>query len=323
MTSGPPIRGYILKGWLLLMVFFGGFGTWASVATLVSAAIANGSVKVDSSRKTIQHLDGGIVREVFVKDGDRVRQGQTLVKIDDAEATADLKKAQDDIAALTAENDALKEQLPTMQEQLKDQRTLYAKGFARKPEMYDLQRTLTKVNGDIAANEKRLAALHEAETRARLKLDRNVVTAPLDGIVMNLRLHTIGGVVAPGGPILDLVPIQDTLVIEVRIQPSDIDVVRPDLPATLRFVAYKQRMTPTVDGRVTRVSPDALIDEKSGATFFLATVEADLDSLKRVPNVKPYPGMPVEVAIVTGQRTPLAFLMQPFTDSLARAFKEQ
>ena len=122
---------------------------------------------------------------------------------------------------------------------------------------------------------------------------------------------------------LDLVPARDKLVLEVKIQPIDIDVVRPDLPATVRFVAYKQRTTPVVEGRVTRVSADAVTEERTGITYFLATVEADADQLSRVPQVKLYPGMPVEVGIVTGKRTMLAYLLQPFTDSFAHAFHEE
>ena len=85
---------------------------------------------------------------------------------------------------------------------------------------------------------------------------------------MNLRVHTPGGVLQPGGEILDLIPTRDRLVLEVKIQPNDIDVVRPGLPAMVRLIAYKQRTTPTVEGKVTRVSADALPDERTGNTFF-------------------------------------------------------
>ena len=140
---------------------------------------------------------------------------------------------------------------------------------------------------------------------------------------MNLRVHTPGGVIQPGGEILDLVPVQDKLVFEVKIRPNDIAVVRPGLPATVRFLAYKQRTTPTVDGRVTLVSADAMTEQQTGSAYFLATVEVDADQLAHAPNVKLYPGMPVEAAIVTSKRTMLEFLFQPFADSFAHAFKEE
>jgi multidrug efflux pump subunit AcrA (membrane-fusion protein) len=95
------------------------------------------------------------------------------------------------------------------------------------------------------------------------------------------------------------------------------------LPASVRFVAYKQRTTPTADGKLVRVSADAMTEERTGNTYFLGTVEVDGDQLSRMHQVKLYPGMPVEAAIVTGRRTMLAFLFQPFTDSFAHAFHEE
>lgn len=164
---------------------------------------------------------------------------------------------------------------------------------------------------------------------------RNSITAPQDGVVMNLRFHTVGGVVSPGAEILDIVPDREKLVLEVRVQPIDIDVVRPDLPATIRFVAYKQRTTPVIEGRVTRVSADATSDAqrrssmssgdagRNDVPYFLATIEVSPDEMARVPNVKLYPGMPIAAAIVTGEQTLFDFLVQPITDSFARAFREE
>src|SRR4029079_2392052 len=123
--------------------------------------------------------------------------------------------------------------------------------------------------------------------------------------------------------VLDLIPTGDKLVLEVKIQPIDIDVVRPDLPATIHLAAYKQPTTPAAEQNGTRVSADVVPEERTGFTYFLATVEVGTDQLARVPNVKLYPGMPVEAAIVTGSRTMLAFLLQPFTDSFSRAFREE
>jgi HlyD family secretion protein/epimerase transport system membrane fusion protein len=113
------------------------------------------------------------------------------------------------------------------------------------------------------------------------------------------------------------------MMLEVKIQPLDIDMVRPELPATVRFVAYKQRITPTVEGRVKWVAADVTTDEKTNASYYLARVEVSSDELRSVPNVRLYPGMPVDVSIVTGQRTLLAYLMQPLVDSFAHAFREK
>jgi HlyD family secretion protein/epimerase transport system membrane fusion protein len=331
----PPIGRYVAGGIAVIGLLFGGLGSWAALAPLTSAAIAPGVVKVDTSSKVVQHLEGGIIRDILVRDGEAVKKGQVLVRLDDADAEADLNAIHGQIGALEAEITSTREQLPSVEEQLSDQRSLYKKGFARKPVLLDLERTVTQLNGQIAANEQRLLSLREQERKAQAKTDRNVITAPQDGVVMNVRFHTVGGVVPPGGEILDLVPDRDKLVLEVKVQPIDIDVVRPDLPATIRFVAYKQRTTPAIDGKVTRVSADTTTDEQRGssaktgaevgkdAPYFLATIEVGPDQLARVPNVKLYPGMPIEAAIVTGQRTLLDFLIQPMTDSFARAFREE
>jgi multidrug efflux pump subunit AcrA (membrane-fusion protein) len=318
----PPIRTFIVKGKVVIACLFGGFGLWAALAPLTSAAIAPGVVKVDSSRKTIQHLEGGIVREILVREGDVVKQGQVLVRLDGGDAEADFNSTRGQIHALEAENAALEQQLPSIEEQLKDQLSLYSKGYARKPQLFELERTVAKTKGDIEANKNRLLSLREQERKLGARVARNFVAAPQDGTVMNLRIHTPGGVIGPGGAILDLVPAGDKLVLEVKIQPVDIDVVRPDLPAMVHFVAYKQRTTPVVEGKVRMISADAVTEERTGATYFLATIEVDNDQLSRVPQVKLYPGMPVNATIVTGKRTLLAFLLQPITDSFDRAFRE-
>lgn len=323
LSAEPPIRPYVVRGGIVVAVLLGGFGMWAATAPLTSAAIAPGTVKVDSSRKTVQHLEGGIIREILVREGDMVRQGQVLVRLDPVEAEADVNVIREQIAALKAEIQVSQQQLPTVEEQLSDAQSLYAKGYGRKPQLFELQREVTRLKGDIAANGSRLLALREQERKASAKAARGDVTAPQDGVIMNLRVHTRGGIIQPGGEILDLVPARDELIVEVKIQPMDIDVVRPDLPATIRFVAYKQRTTPTVDGKVTRVSPDAITETQTGRTYFVATIEVNKQELRRVTNVKLYPGMPIEAAIISGKRTMLAFLFQPFSDSFARAFQEE
>ena len=229
IPAEPPIKPYIVKSKIVIAVLFGGFGLWAAFAPLTSAAVAPGVVKVDSYRKTVQHLEGGIVSEILVHDGDAVVQGQPLVRLDDADAEADLNAVGGQIGALEAETSAIKEQLPSLEEQLADERGLFQKGYAKKSQIFELERTVLKMKGDVEANENRLTSLREQQAKARAKTERNVVTAPQDGVVMNLRTHTPGGVIAPGGDVLDLVPSRDKLVLEVKVQPIDIDVVTTGL----------------------------------------------------------------------------------------------
>ncbi len=154
-------------------------------------------------------------------------------------------------------------------------------------------------------------------------LVRRAIVSPIAGTVVNLRFFTPGGVIRPGDPIMDIVPLDDQLVIEAQIRPIDIDVVRPGLAAQVRLTAFKQRTTPTLEGRVVYVSADRLIDAASGAAYFTARIEIPAAALARLVGVALYPGMPAEVMVVTGRRTALEYLLAPLTESFGRAFREE
>jgi HlyD family secretion protein/epimerase transport system membrane fusion protein len=141
--------------------------------------------------------------------------------------------------------------------------------------------------------------------------------------VLNLRYHTLGGVVEPGGAILDLVPQDDSLIIEARVNPADIDVVHEGLPARVALIAYKSRTTPQLNGTVRQVSADTLTDERTGERYFVARIEIDREELARLDGIRLAAGMPAEAFIETGRRTLLEYLIQPLTDSFRRAFREE
>jgi HlyD family type I secretion membrane fusion protein len=155
---------------------------------------------------------------------------------------------------------------------------------------------------------------------------RTLVTAPSEGIVTGLKFHTVGGVVSPGEPIMDIVPQSDRLVLEVQIRPVDIDVVEPGLPARVIFSAYKSRRMPMLTGKVTQVSADAFHEQQGeqAQSYYTARIEVDGEQLRKLDTqVKLTPGMPAEVFINTGTRTFLGYLFSPISDSLRRAFKEE
>lgn len=424
----PNLETWIRLGAFACFGLFGGFLLWASLAPIASAALGNGTVKVETSRKIVQNLEGGLLREILIGEGQKVHKGQTLFRLDsvDADADRDLLQGQYDLLiarewrlkALRAGLDqpdatqfdvaqrrprlqealvsqlqifeeqrnslakqvdvwkkrrdqfsvqahatqiqvsALKAQKPLLEEELKDARNLFGKGYGLKPRVLGLERQVESMRGEIATITGKLASLQEqarevdaqilsltsteakrvseelqdvqtkkSEAEDSLKKimarhGRREVVSPVDGIAMNIRTLTVGGIIAPGGPLVDIVPSGEKLILEAKLQPTDIDAIRPDLETSVRFVAYKQRSTPVVKGKVVRISADAVNDERGGASFYVATVEVHPDELARVPHVRLYPGMPVEIAIITGQRTMLAYLMQPFTDSLARSFRE-
>lgn len=432
----PPLqvpthtRGTVLLGVFLVLVLFGGLGTWVVLAPLKSAAVAPGLVAVENQRKTIQHLEGGIVRELFVKNGDYVRKGDLLLVLDQVKAgavyervlsslrhlaamEARLKAERDGAQAVIFSHPALadrddpevarviaqqthqfesrranyegrravlqqrnaqlerqieglrkqvastEEQLRLIELELKDVRTLVAKRLARKPRLLALQRSEASLQGKVGELEARIALANERMTETRLKLltmeaeraenidkeladvqprladveervkqskdvlTRTQIIAPVSGKIINLRAQTIGGVLRPGEPILEIVPDKDRLVIEAQVQPLDIDVVHPGLPAQVRFTAFSFRRTPSVQGEVVYVSADRMVDPATGRAFYVAHVSIPQEEMALVPEVKLYPGMPVDVLIETGERTVAEAVLAPVLDSMARAFREQ
>jgi HlyD family secretion protein len=426
----PPTRFATLFGLIALTLFLGGFGAWSALAPLSEAAAGPGVIKVEGNRRTIQHLEGGIVREILVRDGDRVRAGDVLMRLDDVAAGAQLQAldaqrlflaAQD--ARLTAElagapvvtwpeellarrNDprvadaiagqtalfiarrtafesnqqvlaaridqlraatesarsqlaSQERQMALIREEMRGVAELLRLGLERRPRLLALQRAEASlvgnrddIIGQIQRNEASIAET-EAQMRAqddmrrseyskeqrevrdriaevdeRLRQARDVaarrdIVSPVSGSVLNLRFFTVGGVVRPGDPVLDIVPSDDRLIAEVQVSPTDIDVVHPGLLAEVRLPAFKQRLVPYLHGKVTFVSADAVFDERTRTSHYRVNVAIDDDQLARLQGVELTPGMPVEVMILVGERTFWQYITQPLRDSFARAFREQ
>ncbi len=417
---------------LMVAVIFGViFIGWASIAPIDSAAIANGSVVLDANRKTIQHLEGGIITEIMVEDGDEVIAGQPLIKLNPVYAKAvnktvtsnlllaratearliaerdeldeiefdgmfvnagsdkevtkiinsqkslfksrrDLMNGRtnllekriaqlnDHIEGIEAQQEASKTQLEIIKEEIETVAELLKKGHTKKSRLLALQRAEAKLKGEmgnfkaettktrekITENEIQMLNLkvdNHREILSELKevqaevnnlqeklsastdvYERTVITAPQSGKVTGLKFHTIGGVIPAGAPIMDIVPQDDILVIEARVSPQDIDIVHEGLDAKVMLSAYRSRFVPRLDGKVTRVSADKFTDERQGTTYYLARVEINRESFRKLDdNVKLYPGMPAETFIVTGSRTFLDYLISPITDSFRRSFREQ
>ena len=169
----------------------------------------------------------------------------------------------------------------------------------------------------------KIADLEERSSASSDVLTRTLITAPVSGIINNLRYHTKGGVISPGAEILEIIPQDDKLIVEVRVNPQDIDVVTIGLDSKVRLSAYKSKAVPLLKGVVINVSADSFDDEQSGLSFFVARIKIDEDELGKLQkNVRLYPGMPVESYIVTGSRTFLQYLFDPITISMRRAFRE-
>jgi membrane fusion protein, type I secretion system len=426
----PRIGAPLAAGAFLLIAFFAGFGGWAALAPLSSATVAEGVIRVETHRKTVQHLEGGIVREILVNEGDKVTAGQILMRLDKTQSGTTVSVLQDQQdallalqARLEAERDGLdaiqfppellarqsdpkvatvvggqqkifdtrrqslraqlgilsqrveqlgseiaghkaqlvsaNEQIQLTQEEIATVTDLLNRGLERKPRLLALQRQQSYLEGsrgeqlgaiakaqqeigeaklqsaDLLDKRSSEIALELRDTQSRLleirqKLgaavdvdNRMEVVAPVSGQVVDLKVHTLGGVVRPGDALLDIVPQSDELVVEARVRPVDIDAVHAGQSAQVALTAYKQRTTPRLDGRLATVSADALIDESRHISYYSAEIHIDSSELAKLNGVQLYPGMPAEVMIVTGERTLLQYFIQPVIDSFHRAFREE
>lgn len=427
--DSPPILRPLLTALLVVLLFFGGLGTWAALAPLESAAVAPGQVTVAGHRRTIQHFEGGIIDQLLVEEGDRVEQGQVLITLDETQtrarldllqgqfntllssqtrliaerdqsdrlefppvlrdaATPDVDKLlrgeialfdarrtamesridilhkrvdqlKKEIASLNAQVISSATQLALIEEEREAVETLVNKGVMPKPRLLELKRAAARLLGEkdqnkglIARAEQRIgeaelqildlrnqrmnevvsdlrdvqAKLVDVAERlkaARDVLSRTEIRAPLAGVVVGLSVHTHGGVIAPGQELLDIVPEDDSLVVEAHINPIDIDVVHSDLRAQVRLTAFKQRTTPTLEGTLVRVSADSFSNEQTGQSYYLARVTISAEEKSKLNGAQLYPGMPAEVIIVTGKQTTFEYILAPLRDSFRRAFREK
>jgi HlyD family type I secretion membrane fusion protein len=430
----PPLRRDLRKtaiqGLVIITLFFFVGGGWAAMAPLSGAAIAKGVVSPEGSVQTVQHLEGGIIHEILVREGDEVAKGDTLMVLDDIKAQAEVGALSNRLFTLVAKESRLKaeregaatvkfehpeladlssvnvdevmnqqlnqfmtrrendesrqailqqriaqneqqiigferqlqgvrRQMQLIREEIKAVKTLFEKGYERKPRLLELQRLEADLLGTegelmarIARTEETIGetkmqminqriSRHEeidsdlSDTQARRgeveeqikesldRLSRTAIVAPVPGTVFNLKFKTPGGVVRPGEAILDVVPADDELIIDARLSPNDIDDVHVGLHAYVMFPSYPQRFVKRISGKVIYVSADALDDQKTGARYYLAKVRVDRANLKEAaPDVVMTPGLPAEAYIATKDRTMLDYLLGPLMQSIERTFRE-
>ena len=181
----------------------------------------------------------------------------------------------------------------------------------------------TEVGKDLAEIRARTAEMIERKIAAEDQLKRVDIRAPIDGVVLQLTVHTVGGVITAGEAIMLIVPQTDRLQVEAKLPPQEIDQIRVGQPAVMRFVAFSQRTTPELNGAVVRISADVSEDTKTGARFYTIRLDVSPEEVARLGDVKLVPGMPVETLIQTSPRTVMSYLIKPLHDQLTRAFREK
>ena len=180
----------------------------------------------------------------------------------------------------------------------------------------------SKVAEELSNVRAKIAELHEREIAAEDQLKRIDIRAPQSGRVHQLAVHTIGHVITPGETIMLIVPDKEALSIEAKVSPTDIDQLRPDQPAVLRFSAFNQRTTPEIGGTVSWISADVTEDEHTGIFYYTLRIAVPENELARLNSLKILPGMPVEAFVQTGTRSAFSYFLKPLTDQVMRTFRE-
>ncbi len=309
LSDRPPARRWIRWGYLVLGGFVAAVVLWGTLAPLESAAIAIGSVSLDTNRKTVQHLEGGIVEKLLVKEAQAVEKDQILIQLDTTQPRARIELLKAKLKSAEAQLKLLRSEIATVEGLLK-------KGLAQRPRLLALQRREAEIVGEQGENEAQMRVAEDAIARATIK-------APVSGVIIDLKIHTTGGVIKAGEPLMAIVPRDEPLTIEAQIEPNDIDVVHPGLAAHVRLTPYNVRYTPPMPGKVVQVSADRFTDQKTNSAYYLARIALTKKPSEVDPHIKLYPGMPAEVIIVTGQRTMFEYLSAPILRSFRKAFREE
>lgn len=349
---------------------------WAKFAVLEEITVGQGRVISTSREQVIQNLEGGILSEMEVKEGDVVEKGQVLLRIDGAKANAvyregvskllalkgaatrlraealgrplsfpdDVRESQDIVAteteafnarrrALVQGGDALRRSLALAEREMSITEPLSAKGLVSEIELLKLQRQANDLRAQIAERENKyrsdantelskvegeLAQVGENVAGRQDVVERTTVRAPLRGTVKNIRVTTIGGIIQAGTDIMEIVPLEDQLLVEARIKPSDVAFLRPGLPATVKISAYDFGIYGGLEGTIEHVSPDTFKDEKrtvanpEDSAYYRLLVRTKTATLKRNDmSLEIIPGMTASVEILTGHKSVLDYLLKP------------
>ncbi|MDC1214245.1 HlyD family type I secretion periplasmic adaptor subunit [Rhodospirillales bacterium] len=418
-----PLPGWRLVAWPVMILLALSIG-WANFATLDEVSIATGEVVPAGRIRVIQHLEGGIIQEIYVTEGDTVREGQTLLQLDlasggtnqeelqvridserlvkarlEAEATGSELNFPEDVALrrpaivaaqrqayearrrelsstiqvmreqvkqrvleveeLTARSRAVKSNYRLALERLKMSKSLLAEGLTAKMEHLELEAEVENLDGEMKSLRPSLpkveAAVEEArqrqqETESRFrreaqdqlgKIEENIarvtellsdataqgiraeIKSSINGVVKNMRYNSIGNVVKPGEPIMELVPTGDRLVVEAKLNPIDRGYVNEGQAATVKISTYDFARYGGLEGIVIRVAPDSSTDE-DGAPYFRVVVQTDKNFLGlREGNLPITPGMQATVDIHTGEKSVMDYLVKPVLKLRHEAFRER
>jgi len=296
---------------------------WSYFATLEEVTRGQGRVIASSKIQVIQNLEGGIVKEILVQTGDTVTQSQPLIKLDETQFKSDLAAMQQRLERLQAQSNAAIENFKLIQQEQDIVAPLVEKGVESQMELIRLKQRLNEAQSNILQIDAEIEATIETIPALKDKLERTLVRASMNAVVNRLLVNTVGGVVQPGSPMLELVPIDDELVVEVEISPKDIAYVIPGQRASIKLTAFDFAKFGALDGEVTKISADS-ISKEDGSIWYLCQVSVPVDTMTTLgKTIQIQTGMMAQVDIISGEKTVLEYLLQPVTKIANEAFRER
>jgi HlyD family secretion protein len=315
-------------------------GGWASLVPLSGAVVVPGTVVSESSVKKIQHQTGGVISAIAVTDGMRVHEGDVLVRLDETQVRANydqvrskIAQLNDEIGGMEAQIKSKKTQADLIIQELDGVQQLWDKRLVPLNRLTGLQREAARIDGEKAQLVSNIAEtrgkINEAEVQlvaANDKLSHIDLRAPVNGVVHQLAVHTVGGVVNPAEVVMVIVPEGDELQIDAHLPPDQIDQVHKGQNAQVHFPAFNQRTTPAISGVVTYVSADISRDPQqpsSSPGYYSVRVSLPDQEFARLGDRQLIAGMPAELFIQTGSRTMMSYLFKPITEQLGRMFRER
>ena len=296
---------------------------WSYFATLEEVTRGQGRVIASSKIQVIQNLEGGIVKEILVQTGDAVTKSQPLIKLDETQFKSDLAAMQQRLERLQAQSNAAIENFELIQQEQDIVAPLVEKGVESQMELIRLKQRLNEAQSNILQIDAEIEATIETIPTLKDRLERTVVRASMNAVVNRLLVNTVGGVVQPGSPMLELVPIDDELVVEVEISPKDIAYVIPGQRASIKLTAFDFAKFGALDGEVTKISADS-ISKEDGSIWYLCQVSVPVDTMTTLgKTIQIQTGMMAQVDIISGEKTVLEYLLQPVTKIANEAFRER
>jgi len=324
-------------GWQVLIWGFGVLILWACFAPIDKGVSAPGFVITDTNRKTIQAVSAGVIEEIFVREGQSVKAGEVLIKLNQINAQSQSNATKETIDGLTAQADGLeqaiaqkKKQDQILVKQLVGMRELVAEGYVARNKVNEIERTELQLKASILEDEGNLLRTRKQVTELKEKLNpyefdlsNTEIRSPVDGNVVNLVIFTKGGVVSPGSRLMDVVPTNESMMVEAQLPVHLIDKVRVGLPVEMMFTAFNVNRTPHIPGTLVSVGGDRILDEKTGNPYYKIQASVDAKGMRLLGDLKIHPGMPVELFVKTGERSMMSYLLKPILDRSHSALREE